>query len=40
MGFDEFLARINNRRKRIGEYGKKSLAMQVDSIIVGVNRLD
>ena len=31
-GFDEFLARNNNRRKRLG--------MQVDSIVVGVNRQD
>ena len=37
MGFDEFLARINNRRKRSNEYGrvlggvgKEALAMEVD----------
>ena len=47
MGFDEFLARINNRRKRMGEYGrvlggvgKEALAMEVETAVIGVNRLD
>ena len=40
MEFDEFLARINNRRKHIseygrvrGRYGKETLDMKVESIV-------